>query len=105
MWVAGVREAVDGGLVNGRSNYYAYCHCWPECRASNIAKTKLEEMFVDEVTKLQPTVGFMRLVKDRALHAWREMKADANQRVVEVERRQKAIHEKLDRLDEAFLYE
>jgi hypothetical protein len=33
------------------------------------------------------------------------MKADAKQRVVEVERKQKAIHEKLDRLDEAFLYE
>ena len=62
-------------------------------------------MFVDELTRLQPTAGFMRLVKDRVLHAWREMKADAKQRVVEVERKQKAIHEKLDRLDEAFLYE
>ena len=90
----------------GRSDYYAYYHCRPGCHAaSNIAKTKLEEMFVDELTRLQPTPGFMRLVKDRVLHAWREMKADAKQRVVEVERKQKAIHEKLDRLDEAFLYE
>jgi len=90
----------------GRSDYYAYYHCRPGCRAAaNIAKTKLEEMFVDELTRLQPTAGFMRLVKDRVLHAWREMKADAKQRVVEVERKQKAIHEKLDRLDEAFLYE
>ena len=47
----------------------------------------------------------MRLVKDRVLHMWRDLKADAKQRVVEVERRQKAIQEKLDRLDEAFLYE
>ena len=47
----------------------------------------------------------LRLVKNRVLHAWREMKADAKQRVVEVERKQKAIHERLDRLDEAFLYE
>src|SRR5258708_5995747 len=90
----------------GRSDYYAYYHCRPGCRAaSNIAKTKLEELFVDELTRLQPTAGLMRLVKDRVLHAWREMKADAKQRVVEVERKQKAIHEKLDRLDEAFLYE
>jgi hypothetical protein len=36
----------------------------------------------------------MRLVKDRVLHAWRDLKADAKQRVVEVERRQKAIQEK-----------
>ena len=47
----------------------------------------------------------MRLVKDRVLHAWRDLKADAKQRIVEVERKQKAIQEKLDRLDEAFLYE
>jgi site-specific DNA recombinase len=78
----------------GRSNYYAYYHCRPGCRvAANIAKTKLEELFVDELTRLQPTAGFMRLVKDRVLHAWREMRADAKQRVVEVERKQKAIHE------------
>jgi site-specific DNA recombinase len=90
----------------GRSNYYAYYHCRPGCRtAMKIAKTKLEELFVDELTRLQPTAGFMRLVKDRVPHGWREMKADAKQRVVEVERKQKAIREKLDRLDEAFLYE
>ena len=46
----------------------------------------------------------MRLVKDRVLHAWRDLKADAKQRIVEVERRQKVIQEKLDRSDEAFLY-
>ena len=89
----------------GRSDYYAYYHCRPGCRAVNIAKTKLEEMFVDELARLQPTAGFMRLVKDRVLHAWRDLKADAKQRVAEIERRQKAVQEKLDRLDEAFLYE
>jgi hypothetical protein len=88
----------------GRSDYYAYYHCRPGCRAVNIAKTKLEEMFVDELARLQPTAGFMRLVKDR-VHAWRDLKADAKQRIVEVERKHKAIQEKLDRLDEAFLYE
>ena len=71
----------------------------------NISKAKLEELFVEELARLQPTAGFMRLVKDRVLHAWREMKADAKQRIAEIERKQKAIREKLDRLDEAFLYE
>lgn len=89
----------------GRRDYYAYYHCRPGCRAVNIAKTKLEELFVDELTRLQPTAGFMPLVKDRVLHMWRDLKEDAKRRVVEVERRQKAIQEKLDRLDEAFLYE
>jgi site-specific DNA recombinase len=89
----------------GRSDYYAYYHCRGRCRAANISKTKLEEMFVEELTRLQPTAGFMRLVKDRVLHAWRDLKADAKRRIVEVERKQKTIQERLDRLDEAFLYE
>ena len=58
-----------------------------------------------ELTRLQPTAGFMRLVKDRVLHAWRDLKAHAKQRVAKIERRQKAVQEELDRLDEAFLYE
>lgn len=62
-------------------------------------------MFVDELTRLQPTAGFMRLVKDRVLDAWRELKGDAQQRIAEIERKQKTIRERLDRLDEAFLYE
>jgi hypothetical protein len=71
----------------------------------NISKAKLEELFVDELARLQPTAGFMRVVKDRVLHAWREMKTDAAQRIAEIERRQKAIREKLDRLEQAFLFE
>jgi hypothetical protein len=71
----------------------------------NISKAKLEELFVEELTRLQPTAGFMRLVKDRVIHIWRELKTDAAQRIAEIERRQKAIREKLDRLDQAFLFE
>ena len=89
----------------GRSDYYAYYHCRGGCRAVNVAKTTLEELFVDELTRLQPTPGYMRLVKDRVLHAWRDLKSDAQQRIAEIERKQKAIRQKLDRLDEAFLYE
>src|SRR5206468_5011561 len=89
----------------GRSDYYSYYHCRGHCRAVNISKTKLEELFVDELARLQRTVGFMRLVKDRVLRAWREMQGEAKQRIAEIERRQKAIREKLDRLDQAFLFE
>jgi hypothetical protein len=71
----------------------------------NITKAKLEELFVEELTRLQPTPGFMRLVKDRLLSAWRKMQGDAKQRIAEIERRQKAIREKLDLLDQAFLFE
>src|SRR5947208_1604167 len=35
--------------------------------------------------------------KDRVLQAWRDLKDDAKQRIAEVERKQKAIRQKLDR--------
>lgn len=89
----------------GRSDYYAYYHCRGRCRAVNISKAKLEDLFVNELGRLQPIAGFMRLVKDRVLHAWRGMKSDAAQGIAEIERKQKAIREKLDRLDQAFLFE
>ena len=91
--------------MEGRNDYYAYYHCRGRCRVVNISKANLEELFVNELGRLQPTAGFMRLVKDRVLHAWRGMKTDAAQRVAEIERKQKAIREKLDRLDQAFLFE
>jgi hypothetical protein len=33
----------------------------------NVSKRKLEGLFVDELALLQPTPGYMRLVKDRVL--------------------------------------
>ena len=46
----------------------------------------------------------MRLVKDRILCVWQQRCAEAGERTAEQERRVKAIRQKLDRLDEAFLY-
>jgi hypothetical protein len=70
----------------------------------NVGKAALEGAFVDELALLQPTPGYMRLVKDRILHVWEQQRAEANERTTEQERRVKAIQHKLDRLDEAFLY-
>jgi hypothetical protein len=39
--------------------------------------------------RLRP--GFMRLVKDRVLPAWREIKTEAKQRIAEIERKQKRV--------------
>jgi len=43
-------------------------------------------------------------VKDRILHVWEQRRSEATERTTERERRVKAIQQKLDRLDEAFLY-
>ena len=46
----------------------------------------------------------MRWVKDRILHVWEQRCAEARDRTADHERRVKATRQKLDRLDEAFLY-
>jgi len=95
---------LTGSWSKGRNSRYAYYHCQRQCRAVNVSKAVLEGAFVDELALLQPTPGYMRVVKDRILHVWEERRAEANERTTEQERRVKAIQQKLDRLDEAFLY-
>jgi hypothetical protein len=46
----------------------------------------------------------MRLVKEHVLRAWEQRKAEVCRDVADIERRTKAIQQKLDRLDEAFLF-
>ncbi len=70
----------------------------------NVSKAALEGAFVDELALLQPTPGYMRLVKDRILYVWEQRRAEAKDRTAEQDRRVKAIQQKLDRLDEAFLF-
>jgi hypothetical protein len=70
----------------------------------NVSRAALEGAFVDELALLQPTPGYVRLVKDRILHVCEQRRAEANELTTEQERRVKVIQQKLDRLDEAFLY-
>jgi hypothetical protein len=95
---------LTGSWSKGRSGHYAYYHCQRQCRAVNVSKAALEGAFADELSLLQPTPGYMRLVKDRILCVWEQRRSEAKDRTAEQERRVKAIQQKLDRLDEAFLY-
>ena len=88
----------------GRSGYYAYYHCQRTCRNVNVTKAKLEGLFVDELRLLQPSPGYMRLVNDRILSIWQQMRAEVHVRVADADRHAKAVQQKLDRLDDAFLF-
>jgi hypothetical protein len=46
----------------------------------------------------------MRLIKESVLRVWHERKAAVKNDAAERERRVKAIEQKLDRLDEAFIF-
>src|SRR6267143_109559 len=97
-------RSLTASWSKGRSGRYAYYHCWRQCRAVNVTKAKIEGLFTDELERLQPTPGYMRLVKDLVLRAWHEREAVVGRDAVDAERKAKAIQQKLDRLDEAFIY-
>jgi site-specific DNA recombinase len=97
-------KTLTASWSKGRNGRYPYYHCWRQCRAVNVTKAKLEGLFVDELERLQPTPGYMRLVKELVLRAWEERKTQVGSEAVDVERKAKAIQQKLDRLDEAYLY-
>jgi DNA invertase Pin-like site-specific DNA recombinase len=95
---------LTGSWSKGRNGHYAYYHCQPKCRAVYVTKEKLDGLFVDELRRLEPSPAYMRLVKDRIVLAWTERCYDARDRAAEIERRLKAIQEKLDLLNDAFIY-
>jgi len=70
-----------------------------------VTKAKLEGLFADELALLQPTPGYMRLLKESVLQIWKARKAAVREEIASAERAAKAIQDKLDRLDEAFLFE
>jgi len=70
-----------------------------------VTKAILEGLFADELALLQPMPGYMRLLKESVLQIWKARKAGVREELASAERAAKAIHDKLDRLDEAFLFE
>ena len=70
-----------------------------------MTKAKLEGLFADELSRLQPTPGYMRLLKESVLQIWKTRQASVCADVAAAERTAQAIQGKLDRLDEAFLFE
>jgi hypothetical protein len=98
-------RGLTGSWSKGRSEYYAYFHCRPGCRAVNVTKAKLEGLFADELALLQPTPGYMRLLKESVLQVWKARRAAVREELATAERAAKAIQDKLRRLDEAFLFE
>ena len=62
-------------------------------------------MFVDELARLQPTAGYMRLLKASVVQVWKERQASVQSDLQAAEQARKKLQQKLDRLDEAFLFE
>ena len=99
-----LRTAADRQLVEGAQRLRRVLSLPASMSRREREQGKTRRPFVDELALLQPTASDMRLVKDRVLRVWRQLTSDVKDRAAEIERRVKAIQQKLDRLDEAFLY-
>ena len=98
-------RGLTGSWSKGRSDYYAYYHCRPGCRGVNVTKGKLESLFTAELARLQPSPGYMRLLRESVVQVWKGRKEAVRADVADAGRRAQAVQKKLDRLDEAFLFE
>ncbi len=97
-------RGVTASWSKGRSARYAYYHCLPPCRAVNIPKARLEGLFVDELERFQPTPGYMRTLKDSVLTVWHTRKTLIRDELASAEQQTKTIQQRLDRLDDLFIY-
>jgi hypothetical protein len=95
----------DGKLVEGTARVLRLLPLPAWLPRRDVTKAKLETLFGDELARLQPSPGYMRLLKESVLHIWKARKEAVASDLAEAERRAKAIQAKLDRLDEAFLFE
>jgi site-specific DNA recombinase len=98
-------KPLTGSWSRGNGGLYPYYHCQRECHAVNVTKTKLEGLFADELTHLQPTRGYMRLVKEHILNVWENRKAEAQREASWADSRANTIRQKLDRLEHAYIFE
>ena len=73
--------------------------------SSDVTKAKLETLFTDELARLQPTPDYTRLLKESVLGIWNARQASVREDLAQAQSTADAIQQKLDRLDEAFLFQ
>jgi site-specific DNA recombinase len=98
-------KTLTASWSRGNGGLYAYYHCQQRCGALNVAKGTLEGLFSDELLFLQPTPGYMRLVKEHILNVWRQRSSDVQKEVSAAEARANTIRQKLDRLEHAYIFD
>ena len=96
---------LTGSWSRGRSSRYAYYSCRDRsCRRIKVRKERLDAEFVTLLERLQPNADYMRLFKEIVLDVWQARQADVTRLRVDLGRRVAAVRQRLDQLDDAFIY-
>jgi hypothetical protein len=75
------------------------------CGKVRTTKTALESNFVDLLLDVQPSEGYLRLFREIVLDVWNQRRSDASRLRQEVQLRADRLRRRLDRVEEAFLYD
>ena len=95
---------LTGSWSTGRSKKYAYYHC-RKCKCVKASKQSLEAVFVALLSQLQPEPEYMGLLNALVLDVWKDRQSESERLRRELESVVRHKQERLDRVDEAFLYE
>ena len=96
---------LTGSWSRGRSSRYGYYFCRARsCRRVKVRKERLDAEFVALLERLQPNADYMRLFKEIVLDAWKARQADLTRLRADMERRVAGVRQRLDRLEDAFIY-
>ena len=95
---------LTGSRSTGRSRRYPYYHC-RSCEVVRVRKERLESASVALLERLQPSLDYMRLFREIVLDAWKDRQVGVTRMRRAVERRVTDLGERLDQVEEAFLYE
>jgi DNA invertase Pin-like site-specific DNA recombinase len=101
---ANCSTGLTGSWSSGRSQKYAYYHC-PKCRRVKAPKGQLESAFTDLVSRLVPKPEYIALFNAIVLDVWRDRQDEAIRVRTRLERVIEDKRSRLDRIDEAFLFE
>lgn len=92
--------------ARGRSARYPYYRCRrSDCRAVRARKDDFEEEFVAFLRRLQPTRGYMELLRLIVVDVWSGERTAARDEARRQQRRAAELRERKDRLVEAYLFE
>jgi len=95
---------MTGSRSRGRSSQHAYYHC-THCHGVRSRKADFEQAFTDLLAQLRPRPEFMTLFRAIVLDAWKERQASSRESRRKLEAHVEALRRRLDRIDEAFIYD
>ena len=87
----------------GRGGRYSYYHC-RDCRGVRVRKAVLEGAFRDLLVRLQPRPEYLRLFEAIVLDVWKDRQRSGRQDGLRLEQRAAAFRQRLDTLEESFIY-